>query len=353
MDLNIVFKPIWFDSFGAKSSCSLIKTPNLKILIDPGVAAMQPSFPAPENMKSFWYEEGYKAIKSASKNVDVVVVSHYHYDHFIDFEKTVYEGKTVFAKNPNEFINDSQRGRAEEFYKHLYETFSKEKFENLLRKPKPKEYKSPLENLPLAKNEKFGDYEKRRKNLLAQGEKWFFKRVEKWNRYKVIPELELGKVKVKFPEGKEYRFGGTKLRFTKPLFHGIEFSRVGWVFSTVVEYGKEKLIHTSDLNGPIIEDYAKWIIKENPTTLILDGPMTYMLGYTLNLINFRRTIKNVLRIVEETSKIKTIIYDHHLPREPKFKERTKEVWEKAKKLGIKMVTAAEFVGRKTVVLEYA
>jgi hypothetical protein len=129
----------------------------------------------------------------------------------------------------------------------------------------------------------------------------------------------------------------------------IEFSRVGWVCSTVIEFKREKLIHTSDLNGPIIEDYAKWLIKENPDVLILDGPMTYMLGYTLNLINFRRTIGNMLRILGETE-TEIIIYDHHLPREPKFKERTKEVWETAKKLKKKVFTAAEFLGEKPVVL---
>ena len=77
--------------------------------------------------------------------------------------------------------------------------------------------------------------------------------------------------------------------------------------------------------------------------------MTYMLGYTLNLINFRRTLENVLRIIRET-KTETIIYDHHLPREPKFRERTAEAWNLAEKLGKRMVTAAEFLGKKPVVL---
>ena len=39
----------------------------------------------------------------------------------------------------------------------------------------------------------------------------------------------------------------------------------------MIEYKEEKLIHTSDLNGPVIEDYAEWIIKEDPNILILDG----------------------------------------------------------------------------------
>lgn len=49
----------------------------------------------------------------------------------------------------------------------------------------------------------------------------------------------------------------------------------------MIEHGGQKLIHSSDLNGPIIEDYPEWIIRENPDLLVLDGPMTYMRGYLL------------------------------------------------------------------------
>ena len=346
---KILFKPVWFDSLGAKSSCTLIRTPDVRILIDPGVAIMHPGFPASQEKKVFWFEKGLAAIRSAAKKADIIVISHYHYDHFIDFEKEIYQGKIVLAKNPNIFINDSQRGRAEAFFKHLYEAFGAKKFEEVLEKPKSGEYEDPTRSLAICMKKDFKDYSERRRVLLNQGRKWFFQRVKKWNRYRWIPELDLDKVKVRFPEGKEFSFGDTRLRFTSPLFHGIEFSRVGWVFSTIVEYGNMKLIHSSDLNGPIIEDYAEMIVREDPDILILDGPMTYMLGYTLNMINFRRTVENALKIVEET-KAKIIIYDHHLPREPKFRERTIEVWEKAKKLGKKIYTAAEFLGKKPAVL---
>ena len=151
---------------------------------------------------------------------------------------------------------------------------------------------------------------------------------------------------MRFPEGKTFTFGKTRLRFTKPLFHGIEFSRVGWVFSTVIEHGGQKLIHSSDLNGPVIEDYAEWIIQENPDILILDGPMTYMRGYLLTETTPRRAIENAVRILEERD-LRLMIYDHHLPREPKFKEVTRRVWEAG---GKKITTAAEFLGKKPAVL---
>lgn len=349
MDFSIKFKPVWFDSLGAKSSCILVLTPDARILIDPGVAVMHPSFPASSADKWRWCEQAERAIRAASRKADIIVISHYHYDHFTDFEAELYRRKLILAKNPNQYINDSQRGRAESFFNSLYQTFGKLSLEEVLEEPKPQECPDPAKNLQIALNKDFGDYGERRREILRLGEKWFKGRAARWRKAKRIPALKLGEVDVEFAEGNEIKFDGVRLRFKGPLFHGIEYSRVGWVFSTIVEYGGEKLVHSSDLNGPVIEDYARWIIEEKPDILILDGPMTYMLGYTLNLINFNRTLENALNIVEN-AECKLVIYDHHLPREPKFRERTKTVWEKARKLGVKMVTAAELLRKTPAVL---
>jgi hypothetical protein len=338
------FELVWFDSLGAKSSCTLVKT-DLKILIDPGIAVMHPGFPAPTEKKLEWYEKG--RMKILSRSADVIVISHYHYDHFMD-ELSLFRDSVLLAKNPNEYINDSQRERAEVLYRKIFHFFGVD-FERRLREPSLNDYEDPLINLKSSKRN-FGGYQRRREELLEKGRRWFENRVEKWREWKRIPEMKSGKFELRFAEGKVFRLGKTKLRFSQPFFHGIEYSRVGWVFSTVVEFKGEKLIHSSDLNGPIIEDYAEWIIEENPDILILDGPMTYMLGYTLNLINFRRSVENVLRILREAD-TEILIYDHHLPREPKFKERTIEVWEEAKKRGKKILTAAEYLGKVPVVVE--
>jgi len=343
------FKLIWFDSLGAKSSCTLIKT-DLNILIDPGAAVMHPGFPASDEQKFSWYKEAIEKINSITF-ADIVVISHYHYDHFIHTSHTseIYSNASIFAKNPNEFINDSQKKRAEVFFEELFRSFGKN-LKNSFEKPVEKEFEDPMTGLEISSKKDFGDYQQRRDELLEKGRRWFRNRVRKWNTYKRIPEMKFKDGEIRFAEGRKFKRGKTRLRFTQPLFHGIEYSRVGWVFSTVIEFEGEKLIHTSDLNGPIIEDYAQWIIDENPNILILDGPMTYMLGYTLNLTNFRRTIENALKILRETD-TELIIYDHHLPREPKFKDRTREVWEEAKMKGKRLVTAAEYLGRKPAVLQ--
>ncbi|MCK4405232.1 MAG: MBL fold metallo-hydrolase [Hadesarchaea archaeon] len=344
------FEPIWFDSLGAKSSCTLVKTPDVSVLIDPGVAVMQPSFPASWAKKLYWETQGRLAIKRASRKADIVVISHYHYDHFTDFDRALYKGKLLLTKNPNNWINDSQRRRAEHFFDNASRAFGKVPLEKVLQKRRKQVYDNPLDDIPRARDKDFGDYNHRRRELFRKGLKWFRNRANNWNSAKWIPELKFNDIEAKFPENKEFKFGRTKLRFTPPMFHGIEFSRVGWVFATVIEYGKEKLIHSSDLDGPIIEDYADWIIRENPNVLIIDGPITYMLGYLTSKITLNRTIANALRILKE-SDVKLVIYDHHLPRDPKFKERTREVWETGKQLNKKVLTAAEYVGKTPKVLE--
>jgi hypothetical protein len=348
---RISFTLVWFDSLGAKSTCTLVRTPDISILIDPGVAIMQPGFPASYAQKRRWADEAWSAIKGVSGEAEVVVISHYHYDHFTDFDEELYKGKVVLAKNPNEYINDSQRARAEAFYGNLVRAFGKTELSKLLESREKREYVDPIEDLPLAKSKDYGNYTQRKHELLAKGRKWFYGRVQRWNEKELIPEVKFKDCEVKFVDGRAFSFGKTRVKFTKPLFHGIEYARVGWVVSTTITYGDEKFIHTSDLEGPVIEDQAEWLINEDPDVLILDGPSTYLIPYMLNLINLRRAIDNVCKLIEETEKLKLIIYDHHLPRDTRFKERVAQVYEKAREENRRVLTAAEYMGRTPVVLE--
>ncbi|MDH5391249.1 MAG: hypothetical protein OEX10_08880 [Candidatus Bathyarchaeota archaeon] len=46
MTKKIRFHSVWFDSSGVKSACTLVMTPDVSLLIDPGVAVLKPGFPA-------------------------------------------------------------------------------------------------------------------------------------------------------------------------------------------------------------------------------------------------------------------------------------------------------------------
>ena len=337
--------PLWFDSMGAKSSSLLIKTPDIAILVDPGAAEMQPSYPLPSSEKRRLRYQALQTIKEAAQEAEIVFISHYHYDHHTlpSEAKEIYEGKKLWIKNPNLWINRSQWNRARLFLSQLYE-MKGEVLSSRLKPPEKIDLKDPLLDLPLASNKDFGDYRERKNELLTKGRGWFKALVKLWLNEPWVSQAE----DVIFADGLDLKFGATKIKITSPLFHGAEYDRVGWVVGLVLEYGGRKILYSSDLQGPIIEDYAAWIIEEAPDVLFLDGPATYLLGYMLNQINLRRAIGNLCSILKNTA-TSLIIYDHHLLREARFKERTAEAYQVAKEEGKTLITAAEWLGEPPLI----
>ena len=206
----------------------------------------------------------------------------------------------------------------------------------------------PLEELPLASSKDYGDYAARKKELLMKGRRWFWSLAENWGSKPWVKEFKKGSLEVYFADGKSFSYGSTRVRFSKPLFHGLEYDRLGWVLMLTVEHGGVKVIHSSDLQGPVIEDYAEMVIDEDPDVLVLDGPPTYLFGYTLNKINLRRAEENVKRILDE-SEVKLVIYDHHLPRGRLFKHRLERLYSSAS--SERLMTAAEWLGEQPLILK--
>lgn len=340
---NVEINPVWFDSYGAKSSSIFIKTPDIKLLIDPGCAGMQPGYPMPDSYKILFRKTALETIEHFSKEVDIVIITHYHYDHHIkpNESQEIYKGKHILAKNPNIWINNSQWKRARVFFKEIIKIFLDSDIENFLFKPGNIHFKDPVENLK-SKGLDFGEYTKRRFELFERGKRWLFKLFRKWSENEWIGEFNINGRMVAFIDGKEFSFGNTKIVFSIPLFHGIEYDRIGWVISVVIKTENTKILYTSDLQGPQIEDYADWILEENPDFLIVDGPPTYLFGYMMNRINLNRSIRNICRIMEGV-KSDTIIYDHHLLRDKKYRKRVKEVYKYAQLCGKNLITAAEWL----------
>ena len=287
---------VWFDSMGAKSSCLLIETPDVKILVDPGAAEMQPSYPLSNLWKKRLRRKALEAIKEAAQKAEIVFISHYHYDHHTlpSEAKELYRGKKLWIKDPNLWINRSQWGRARLFLSQLYEIIERKPLEEVVLQPPERiEFEDPLDGLPLARGKGFGDYQTRKNELLVKGRAWFRQLSNLWSSSLWIPQSTA----ILFADGKNFEIGATRIRFISPVFHGNEYDRLGWVVAMVLECKGRKILYTSDLQGPIIEDYASWIIKEDPHLLILDGPATYLLGYMLNQINLQRAISNMCSIL--------------------------------------------------------
>ncbi len=352
---DIEVKPVWSDSMGAKSMCVKVETSDTSMIIDPAAAVMQKSFPMKTEKKYALLDKARKAVERAAEDAEHVFVSHYHYDHHflpgtsgIDFT-SVFSDKEIWVKDPNRWINPSQWERSRKFLQAILAVNGSEKeLDEFKIEPSEEDYQDPLKDLPLLQELDEGDYGERRKELHEKWREKFFRRTEIWSEEKHVEEpLE----KVHYADGETIKLGKTTIRFSEPLFHGIEYSKTGWIVAIMIEKNREKFLYTSDIQGPTVEDYTEWMIKEDPDFLIMDGPATYLLGYMLNNFNLNRSVQNASRIVKECD-FETMLYDHHLTRESNFEGKTEEIWKTAEKTQSEVLTFREYIeNKKPVVLD--
>jgi len=105
--------PLAFESLGVRSMTTHIEVRDLNIVIDPAVALAPKRFGLPpHSVEEEAKMELWSRIKEHATGADVIIVTHYHYDHIDPKELEIYEGKTVLLKHPKRMINRSQKKRA-------------------------------------------------------------------------------------------------------------------------------------------------------------------------------------------------------------------------------------------------
>ena len=272
--------PLAFDSFGVRSMATFVETSDLKILIDPGVSLAPLRYglePHPLELQRL--DETWETIKQYAEDSDVLIVTHYHYDHHDPNHPELYKAKRVFIKHPTENINKSQKSRVAFFLEAI----------------------------------------------------------------KGLPK------KIEISDGNTFLLGKTRIAFSKAVCHGTN-PRLGYVTEVSIKSNNEKFLHTSDVEGPSLENQIKFILEEKPDILFVDGPMTYMLGYRYSFKSLEISNNNLVKAMRETG-LQTLVLDHHFLRDLKYKTRIKPVYEAAEKYDVKVLTAAEFCGRKIEMLE--
>ena len=282
---SLFFKPLAFDSFSVRSMATMVKTDDIKLIIDPGIALGPLRYglePSVEEEKAF--DEGRERIMKELKDAEIVTISHYHFDHHPfyedkEFNSAAYKDKIILTKDYETNINLSQKKRA-----YVFRSIAQ----------------------PICKELRTAD-------------------------------------------NKTFNFGNTELKFSEPVYHGKDKSRLGFVLMLKISFKDNSLMHCSDIQGPMVKRTADIIIKEQPKNLIIGGPPTYLLGYKFSWENLKEAEKNVLRIIEKTP-VKNLIIDHHLLRDLNYKKRFK-IYDRAQELGCTVKTAAEYLGIKNLQLE--
>jgi predicted metallo-beta-lactamase superfamily hydrolase len=290
---KIKVTPLAAESFGVRSMCTLVETPDVAVLLDAGVSLAPYRFrllPHPLEFENIAKLRG--RIAEAADKVQVVTISHYHFDHhtpsYTDWlvnwtnegetARQIYQGKTVLMKNPKEHINASQRQRA-----------------------------------------------------------WMFQKTGG----KHAKTMETA-------DGKTFNFGETAVRFSGAVPHGPADSMLGWVIMTAVQHGEERFLHAPDVQGPMAKATAEYIKAEKPDLLMIGGPPFYLGGFKVDENQIRKGKENLQSIVEA---VPVTIMEHHALRDAQWRTVAEPLFKAAEVSGNRLVTAAEFVGEKNLFLE--
>jgi predicted metallo-beta-lactamase superfamily hydrolase len=141
-------------------------------------------------------------------------------------------------------------------------------------------------------------------------------------------------------DGKSLKVGSTIISLSLPLPHGRD-SRLGYVISICVE-DDTSLLFTSDIEGGSSEEHMRLNSFCKPEIAIIDGPPTYLLGYSFYEEDLKHSIKFLNAFIDRNETyLKVMILDHHIFRDLNYINFIKEI-----KLtqNVYIKTAAEFMG---------
>ncbi|MBS7621830.1 hypothetical protein KEJ32_06950 [Candidatus Bathyarchaeota archaeon] len=290
---HIKVVPLAAESLGVRSMCTYVETPDVRILLDAGVSLCPNRYglpPHPLEYKAII--ESRRRIAEAAEKADVVTVSHYHFDH----HTPSYED---WLCNWTE---------AEETARQIYQG-------------KTVLIKNPKEMI---------NFSQRRRS-------WVFQKTGGKEAKQLI-----------IADGRSFTFGKTVIKFSEPVFHGQEDSALGWVLMTTIDFKNEKFLLAPDVQGPISAKTLQLIIKEKPQLLLIGGPPLYLSNFRVDEKLVRLGLENLRKIVHV---VPCTILEHHILRDEQWREKTKEVLEKAQRVSNKVLTSAEFLGRENLFLE--
>ncbi len=108
--------PIAADSLGTRSMATFVEADDCNVFIDPSVRLAPKRYGrTPHRLEKERQKEHWNTIKECVKRCQVLVITHYHFDHHNPDAPSIYRGKTVLLKNPEEKINRNQKTRAKSF----------------------------------------------------------------------------------------------------------------------------------------------------------------------------------------------------------------------------------------------
>lgn len=104
------------DSMGVRSLATMVDACGTLIGLDLGASIAPRRYGLPPHRSELSaLSRAMDAVIGAAREAGAIVISHYHYDHYMRDHPELYRGKRLFVKNPSSDVNGSQRWRARAF----------------------------------------------------------------------------------------------------------------------------------------------------------------------------------------------------------------------------------------------
>lgn len=137
---------------------------------------------------------------------------------------------------------------------------------------------------------------------------------------------------------------GLVIRGSPPVPHGPDGSKLGYIAMVLIECCGERIVHASDVQGPISRKALEIIAEWRPTILIISGPPTYFAGLKVEEEQVRQGLNN-LSLLAET--VDVLVADHHFARDLKYPSYLDQL----RRINTRVLSAAEFMGLPLELLE--
>ncbi|MFX0091819.1 MAG: MBL fold metallo-hydrolase [Candidatus Hodarchaeota archaeon] len=244
--------PVGAESLGVRSFAVFIHTKDVNIFIDPSVSLAPLRYGlSPHEVEIALSWQIRQNITALSQHTDIIILTHYHADHFslsqprpyeftnINVFKELHSGKSILAKSLKQ-ISRNQQNRAASLWKDkLFKSFD-----------------------------------------------------------------------VKKADEETFTFGKTSIAFSQPFWHGSPNSTMGTVIAVKIEAEGKTFCYSSDVNGPGTDEALDFLVDAKSDVLFLDGPSTYHPKMTPSE---KESALNRLEALLKTQT--RLIIDHHFLRD--------------------------------------
>ncbi|MEO0009043.1 MAG: MBL fold metallo-hydrolase [candidate division WOR-3 bacterium] len=150
-------------------------------------------------------------------------------------------------------------------------------------------------------------------------------------------------------DGRRFQFGKTEIGFSPPVWHGAAEAEPGKVIMTEVCRGRNRILISSDVAGPVDVETADLIASIKPGVLIIDGYPTMLHSYPATSIPFVISLVNIIYLLLLPS-VEVLVLDHHPARDYRYPALLLPLYQIARKMKKQLGTAAEVSGMKSAVL---